>query len=70
MVTGLPDTGADGLQMGDVLLREAQTEMNIDGIESLDAVLAVLVSQDKPQAQLTVLRNGAETAAVMQLAQE
>lgn len=70
VVTGLPDTGADGLQMGDVLLREAQTEMNIDGIESLDAVLAVLVSQDKPQAQLTVLRNGAETAAVMQLAQE
>ena len=70
VVTGLPDTGADGLQMGDVLLREAQTEMNIDGVESFDAVLDALVSQDKPQAQLTVLRNGAETAAVMQLAQE
>ncbi len=65
--------GADGpeaLKRGDVLLIETSTETPIQGPESLDSVLTKLVSEGKSEAHLTVLRNGAETAAVMQLAQE
>ncbi|MGI9368097.1 MAG: serine/threonine protein kinase [Ruegeria sp.] len=62
--------GPDALQRGDVLLIETSTETSVDGPESLDAVLKKLVSENKSEAHLTVLRNGAEIAAVMQLAQE
>ncbi|MDA7965148.1 protein kinase [Ruegeria sp.] len=63
-------SGAGDLQRGDILVRETQTGMAIDTAESLDAVLATLVSENKPTAQLTVLRDGTETAATLQLAQE
>jgi hypothetical protein len=33
-------------------------------------MLTALVAENQPQARLTVLRNGAQTDAVMQLAQE
>lgn len=70
VVTDVPAKNAGDLRQGDILLSEAQTGAAIDGPESLDAVLADLVSKNNPEAHLTVSRNGAETSAVMQLAQE
>lgn len=70
VVTGLPVDAAGGLQKGDILISEMQTGAAIDGSESLDALLETLVSENQPQARLTVLRNGTETQAVMPLKQE
>ncbi|NOD94572.1 protein kinase [Ruegeria sp. HKCCD4884] len=70
VVESVPSDAAGGLQRGDVLLSESQSRMNLDGSESLDAMLLELVAEGKPEANLTVLRNGAEAAAIMQLAQE
>ncbi|WP_171125070.1 MULTISPECIES: protein kinase [unclassified Ruegeria] len=66
----VPADAAGGLREGDVLVSEAQTGTAIDGPESLDTILSSLVSEDKSQARLTVLRNGAEAEVVMQLVQE
>ncbi len=62
--------GPEVLKRGDVLLIETSTETPIEGPESLDEVLTKLGSEGKSEAHLTVLRNGAKIAAVMQLAQE
>ncbi|NOD76845.1 MULTISPECIES: serine/threonine-protein kinase [unclassified Ruegeria] len=70
VVESVPSDAAGGLQRGDVLLSESQSRMNLDGSESLDAMLVELVAEGQPEANLTVLRNGAEAAATMQLAQE
>ncbi len=70
VVTTVPVDAASGLQRGDVLLSESQTGTSIDGQNSLDTMLDALVADNQPQARLTVLRNGAETDAVMQLVQE
>ncbi|WP_171094742.1 MULTISPECIES: serine/threonine-protein kinase [unclassified Ruegeria] len=70
VVESVPSDAAGGLQRGDVLLSESQSRMNLDGSESLDAMLLELVAEGQPEANLTVLRNGAEAAATMQLAQE
>ncbi|WP_424829990.1 serine/threonine protein kinase [Ruegeria sp.] len=70
VVTAATQTGAGDLQQGDILLRENQTDQAIDAAKSLEAVLMALVSDSKPTAQLTVLRNGAEVSATMQLTQE
>lgn len=70
VVTAVPADSADGLQMGDVVLREAQSGLDLNGSESLDAVMAGLVADSQPQARFDVLRNGAEVAVTMQLAQE
>ncbi len=70
VVSDVPEQSAGGLLPGDVLLSEKQTGLEISGPESLDAVLEGLIEQNEPQARLTVSRNGSETAAVMQLAQE
>ncbi len=69
-VSGVPTENAGGLRQGDILLRETQTGTELSDPESLDAMLNALVTENKPQARLTVSRNGAETAVVMQLAQE
>ncbi|WP_171177013.1 serine/threonine-protein kinase [Ruegeria sp. HKCCA4633] len=69
-VDATPFSDAGGLQRGDVLLSESQSGIALGGSESLDAMLAELVSEGRPEAKLTVLRNGAEAAATMQLAQE
>ncbi|WP_298850173.1 protein kinase [uncultured Ruegeria sp.] len=69
-VNAVPVEAAGNLQKGDVLLSEDQTGATFDSSESLDETLAALVSNEQPEANLTVLRNGAETAAIMQLAQE
>ena len=70
VVTSVPEDAAGTLRSGDILQREAQTGMSVDGPESLDAILAELVSENQPQARLNVLRDGGETSAVMPLAQE
>ncbi|WP_170401728.1 protein kinase domain-containing protein [Ruegeria arenilitoris] len=70
VVTTVPADAAGDLQRGDVLVSEAQTGVAIDGQESLDAMLDALVAEKQSQARLTVLRDGAQTDAVMQLAQE
>ena len=70
IVDDTQQSGSGALQRGDILLRETQTGVAIDTAEALDAVLATLVSENKPTAQLTVLRNGAEATATLQLAQE
>ncbi len=70
VVTSAPAGKAGGLRQGDVLRNETHTGLAIDGPESLDAVLADLVSENQPQARLTVLRNGADTSATMPLARE
>jgi len=70
VVTTMPADATDGLQKGDVLVSEAQTGSAINGAESLDAVLETLVSENQPEARFEVLRNGFNTEAVMQLAQE
>ena len=70
VVSAVPSENSGTLRPGDVLLSEAQTGTVLDGSESLDAILADLVSKNQPQARLTVSRNGAETAADMQLVEE
>ncbi|NOD85049.1 serine/threonine-protein kinase [Ruegeria sp. HKCCD6119] len=69
-VNAVPADAAVSLQKDDVLLNESHSGITFDGSESLDEMLAALVSSEQPEANLTVLRNGAETAAIMQLAQE
>ncbi len=70
VVASAPENSVGGLQKGDVVLREAQTGTALDQPESLDDVLAVLASDNQPQARLIILRNGGEGTAVMQLTQE
>lgn len=70
VVTAVPQEAAGNLQSGDILLGEAQTGLSVDGPKSLDGILAQLVSENQPEARLRVLRNGGESTAVMQLAQE
>lgn len=70
MVKSVPAATAGSLQAGDILISEAQTGLAIDGPESLDAMLADLVSEGQAEAQLNVLRNGTEADATMQLTQE
>ncbi len=66
----VPPTSSGSLRAGDILLSETQTGVRLDGPETLDAVMEALVSENHTQARLTVLRNGAEADAIMQLAQE
>ncbi|WP_420583992.1 protein kinase domain-containing protein [Ruegeria sp.] len=69
-VTSTPASSAGGLQRGDVLISETQTGSAISDQDSLDDMLNALVSENQPEARLTVMRNGAETDAVMPLTQE
>ncbi len=66
----IPPTSSGSLRAGDILVSETQTGVRLDGPETLDAVMEALVSENHPQARLTVMRNGAEADAIMQLAQE
>ncbi|WP_170461315.1 serine/threonine-protein kinase [Ruegeria arenilitoris] len=70
VVAGAPAATAGGLQTGDVLVRETVSGTEMIAADSLDTALNTLVSENKPEARLVVLRNGAETTAVMPLAQE
>ncbi|SDX01602.1 serine/threonine protein kinase [Ruegeria halocynthiae] len=70
VVATIPQETAGGLQQGDVLLREVQSGVAISEPESLDDILAGLVSENNPEARLSVLRNGTEITAIMQLTQE
>ncbi len=70
VVTEVPEGASGSLQTGDVLVSEAETGLAFEGPESLDAVLAKLVSDEQPQAQFAVSRNGADANATMPLAQE
>ncbi len=70
VVTEVPKGASGSLQTGDVLVSEAETGLAFEGPESLDAVLAELVSGEQPQAQFAVSRNGADANATMPLAQE
>ncbi len=70
VVASVPQEASGDLQRGDILLSEAQTGAAVDQPESLDGILTQLVSENQPEARLNVLRNGAEQAAVMRLAQE
>ena len=70
VVASVPEEVAGSLQRGDVLLRETQIGVSINEPESLDGILAQLVSDNQPEARLSILRNGAESTAVMQLTQE
>ncbi len=70
VVTEVPEGASGSLQSGDVLVSEAETGLAFEGPESLDAVLAQLVSGEQPQAQFAVSRNGADANATMPLAQE
>jgi len=70
MVAGVPTDQAGSLQQGDILVREANTGLTLDGSETMDTVLAELLASEQPQARFTVMRNGAGTTANMQLARE
>ncbi|KIC40529.1 serine/threonine protein kinase [Ruegeria sp. ANG-R] len=70
VVASTPQETAGGLRKGDVLLREVKTGTAINEPESMDDILAQLVSENQPEARLSILRNGAESTAVMQLTQE
>lgn len=70
VVTDVPADNADGLQQGDVLLRETHSETDLVAADSLEKAVTALVSENQPQAQLTVLRKGAETTVLMPLVQE
>ncbi|WP_170479754.1 serine/threonine protein kinase [Ruegeria arenilitoris] len=69
-VQTVPNDSESDLRRGDVLLREGEESVAFDGPESLDVILENLVAESRPTAELTVLRNGSETAATMRLAQE
>ncbi|WP_171208030.1 MULTISPECIES: serine/threonine-protein kinase [unclassified Ruegeria] len=68
VVNSIANEGQTSLQVGDIVLRESNTDTAIDQPEALDAVLATLVAENTPEAKFTVLRNGTETTATMQLA--
>ena len=70
IVASVPEASAGGMQSGDILLYEQTTDAAIDRPESLDATLMGLVTQNEPQGRFAVLRNGSETVANMNLAQE
>ena len=70
VVAGAPAATAGGLQTGDILVRETVSGTEMIAADSLDTALNALVSENKPEARVVVLRNGAETTAVMPLAQE
>lgn len=70
VVTEVPEGALGSLQTGDVLVSEAETGLAFEGSESLDAVLAELVSGEQPQARFAVSRNGSDATATMPLAQE
>ncbi|WP_170599872.1 serine/threonine protein kinase [Ruegeria arenilitoris] len=70
VVAGAPAATAGGLQTGDILVRETVSGTEMIAADSLDTALNALVSENKPEARLVVLRNGSETTAVMPLAQE
>ncbi len=70
VVAAVPEGSAGDLQQGDVLLRENETGASLNEPESLDNILAQLVSENQAEARLNILRNGTENTAVMQLAQE
>ncbi|KIC45738.1 serine/threonine protein kinase [Ruegeria sp. ANG-S4] len=70
VVATVPQDSPGGLRPGDVLVREVKSGVAIDAPESLDAALSGLVADGQPEAKLSVLRNGAETDVIMQLAQE
>ncbi|WP_170341638.1 serine/threonine-protein kinase [Ruegeria arenilitoris] len=70
VVAGAPAATAGGLQTGDILVRETVSGTEVIAADSLDTALNALVSENKPEARLVVLRNGAETTAVMPLARE
>lgn len=70
VVAGAPAATAGGLQTGDTLVRETVSGTEMIAADSLDTALNALVSENKPEARLVVLRNGSETTAVMPLAQE
>ncbi len=70
VVAAVPEGSTGDLQQGDVLLREVETGTALNEPESLDNILAQLVSENQAEARLNILRNGTENTAVMQLAQE
>ncbi|WP_109311069.1 serine/threonine-protein kinase [Ruegeria sp. AU67] len=70
VLSSVPPEAAGSLQEGDVLVSETNSGTGIDGSDSLDVLLAKLVSEDQPQARFSVLRSGVETDADMPLAQE
>ncbi|WP_170418647.1 serine/threonine protein kinase [Ruegeria atlantica] len=70
VLTSVPPEATGGLQKGDVLIAETSSGTRIDGSDSLEALLAKLVSENQPQARFSVLRRGTETNAEMPLAQE
>ncbi|MCG7520035.1 serine/threonine-protein kinase [Ruegeria sp. Ofav3-42] len=70
VVSSVPPEAEGTLQKGDVLVSEANSGTAVDAAESLDALLAALVSENQPQARFSVLRIGVETNANMPLAQE
>ncbi|RBW62807.1 serine/threonine-protein kinase [Ruegeria sp. A3M17] len=70
VLTAVPPETMGSLQKGDVLVSEANSGTNIEESESLDALLAKLVSENQPQARFSVLRSGVETDADMPLAQD
>lgn len=70
VVASVPQENPGDLQRGDIVISETQTGTSMDAPESFEAALAQLVTDNQPQAQLSVLRDGAETAAIMQLTQE
>lgn len=70
IVSSTPANDVDSLQQGDILVRETHSGIEMVELDSLDKALEALVSDNQPQARLIVLRNGAETTALMPLAQE
>ncbi|GAB4532354.1 MAG: hypothetical protein Tsb0024_01220 [Ruegeria sp.] len=70
VVSDVPTEEAGTLQDGDILLRENYSGIEFTAADSLDRVLSELVADGQPEAKLTVLRNGAETTALMPLTQE
>lgn len=67
-VSRLPSEYAGDLRVGDVLVSETTTSQLINEAESFDRILETLVAEGVSQARLTVLRNGNEVQATMQLA--
>lgn len=70
VLTSVPPEAAGSLQAGDILVAETKSGTSIDGSESLEVLLAELVSENQPQARFSILRNGVATNADMPLAQE
>ncbi len=70
VVTGVTRPSATQLRQGDVLFRDRTSGIALDGPQSLETIMATLVTQRVPVTEFAIIRDDRLDAAAMQLAVE